>query len=146
MLLVNQLIIIINHLINFYLTNRPQFFMVYTLIWRHKMLTTQVEPRATGGWFHWPMSEDSRAISYLSVSLTNQRARIRSVIVKYHSIIYLLFIGMRCWTWLFCFLSFLWFHGVLQSIYSCFLINTHTTDRLHSKYVIIHYLLLKRLK
>ena len=27
-----------------------------------------------------------------------------------------------------------------------FLITTHTTDRLHSKYVIIHYLLLKRLK
>ena len=44
------------------------------------------------------------------------------------------------------FVFFMVSRRITEHLFLFFLITTHTTDRLHSKYVIIHYLLLKRLK
>ena len=48
--------------------------MVYTLIWRHKMFTTQVEPRAAGDWFHWPMSARGFARHIIFISFADKSA------------------------------------------------------------------------
>ena len=49
--------------------------MVYTLIWRHKMFTTQVEQWAAGDWFHGPMSARGFARHIIFISFADQSAR-----------------------------------------------------------------------
>ena len=72
------------------------------------MFTTQVEPRAAGDWFHWPMIARGFAHHIIFISFADQSAHKDSPsYCKISFDYYLLFLGMGCWTWLFCFLSLL---------------------------------------